>query len=152
MKSDIKTEYDKYFKIPLTVMESELLSIPETDYDVEFSIPSKKIHEITSQLMFFGDVMNVECTEEKISLGSTGSNGDMNVVIKIDDLSEYSISEGEIVKVSYSLHYIHKMCITNKISNEVNFSVSPDYPLKINYQMDKKSNLVFYIAPKINDD
>ena len=133
-------------------MESEMLSIPETDYDVDFTIPSKKMQEITSQLVFFGDVMNIECTEEKISLGSTGVNGDMNVVIQIDDLTEYSISEGETIIISFSLHYIHKMCITNKISNDVNFSVSPDYPMKINYQIDTKSYLKFYMAPKIKDD
>lgn len=152
MKSDTKTEYDKYFKIPLTIFETEMLSVPDTEYDVDFTIPAKKIHEITSQLMFFGDIMNIECTEEKISLGSSGVNGDMNVVIEIDDLSEYSISEGETIKVSYSLNYIHKMCITNKISNEVNFSVSDNYPMKIKYPIGSQSHLVFYIAPKINDD
>lgn len=144
-------DFDKYFKIPLMELETELLGIPDTEYDAEFSMPAKKIQEITTQLMVFGDIMNIECSEEKITLGSSGVNGEMNVNIPIDDLSEYSISEGETVAISYSLNYIHKMCLTTKISGEIGFSVSKDYPMKIHYDLGQKSHLMLYIAPKVCD-
>ena len=148
-KSD--KDFDKYFKIPLTDLETDLLNIPETEYDAEFSIPAKKMQEIIAQLIFFGDTMNIECSEEKITLGSSGVNGEMNVNIPIDDLSEYAISEGEKVAISYSLNYIHKMCLTTKVSNEISFSASKNFPMKIKYNIGENSHLMFYIAPKIGD-
>lgn len=151
-KNEGGKDFDKYFKIPLTELEVDILQIPDTEYDADFSILSKKMHEITSQLMFFGDTMNIECSEDNIILGSSGVNGKMNVNIPIDDLSEYSISEGEKVRVSYSLNYIHKMCLTTKISNEIYFSISDKLPIKIKYDLGASSYLVFYIAPKMNDD
>jgi hypothetical protein len=38
-----KGEFNKYFKIPLTEYEYELMTIPIVDYDAEFLISSKKI-------------------------------------------------------------------------------------------------------------
>lgn len=146
-----KGDFDKFFKIPLTELDMELLSIPNVDYDAEFSIPSKKICEIASQLLLFGDTMTVNCSEEKIDLGSSGVNGEMMVNIPIDDLSEFSISEGENINLSYSLNYIQKMCLTTKLSGEIEFSISNQFPMRIKYDLGEGSHAIFFIAPKIED-
>ena len=75
----------------------------------------------------------------------------MLVNIPIEDLTEYSIVEGEVINLSYSLSYINKMCLTNKLSNEIQFSISAEYPMKIRYDLGDDSSIVFYIAPKMND-
>ena len=148
-ENNTKGEYNKYFKLPLAEMEVELLSVPTIDYDAEFLINAKKMNEITSQLMIFGDIMNIKCTEEKIDLISTGIGGEMMVNIPIDDLSEYAIAEDENIDLSYSLNYIHKMCITTKLSSEIEFFIHKEYPMKIKYDLGVNSFVVFYIAPKI---
>jgi hypothetical protein len=76
----------------------------------------------------------------------------MLVTIPIDDLTEYSVNEGENVELAYSLSYVHKMCLTNKLSNEIQFSLSKDYPMKLKYDLGETSTLEFYIAPKIVDE
>ena len=145
-----KGDFNKYFKIPLVDLDTETLTIPiDVEYDAEFSINSKKIQEICSQLLIFGDIMQIICSEEKIDLISSGVNGEMLVKIPIDDLLEYSISEGEIIDISYSLNYIQKMCITNKLANEIEFSISGNIPMRIKYNLDSNSYVTFYIAPKI---
>lgn len=149
---ETKGEYNKYFKMPLCELEDNLLSINLGEYDAEFSISSKKIGDIISQLTIFGNIMNVKCSEEKIELISNGINGEMLVKIPIDDLNEFSIVENETIDVSYSLNYIHKMCITTKLSNEIKFSVSAEKPLKIMYDLGENNFVHFFIAPKINDE
>jgi len=146
-----KGEYNKYFKMPLCDMEDNILEINPGEYDAEFSISAKKISDIISQLTIFGNIMDIKCSEEKIELISNGGSGEMLVKIPIDDLSEFSISEGETINVAYSLNYIHKMCITTKLSNEINFFVSADKPLKIMYDLGENNFVHFFIAPKIND-
>ena len=147
-----KNNFNKQFSMPLCTIDSELMSIPETEYDAEFSIPSKKMQEITSQLSLFGDVMDVYCSEEELTIGSDGSNGKMKVNVPIDDLSEYAISEDTTINVSYSLNYIHKMCLSTKIASEVEFSILEDQPMRIRYDLGEESTALFYIAPKIKDD
>ena len=114
----------------------------------EVSMLSKKIFEITSQMNTFGDDINIKCSDEGIDLISNGVMGEMLVNIHIDDLSEYSINEGDDINLNYSLVYIHKMCITNKLSNEIQFCVSKEYPMKLKYDLGDNSSIEFYIAPK----
>jgi len=146
-----KGEFNKYFKIPLADFDYDELELPDVDYDAEFSIESKKICDIVSQMILFGSDININCSEEKIDLITNGITGEMLVNIPIEDLNEYSIVEGDIININYSLNYIHKMCLTNKLSNEVHFSISAEYPMKISYDLGEESSIVFYIAPKMSD-
>jgi hypothetical protein len=100
----------------------------------------------------FGDVMDVNCTEDALTIGSDGTNGKMTVNVPIDDLSEYAISEDTTISVSYSLNYIHKMCLSTKLASEVEFSILEDQPMRIRYDLGSESTALFYIAPKIKDD
>jgi proliferating cell nuclear antigen PCNA len=150
-KENSKGDFNKYFKIPLAECDFQLMHVPIVDYDAEFSISSKKICEIFNQMMIFGNDINVKCSEETIDLITNGITGEMLVNIPIDELAEYSVIEGDIIDLNYSLHCIHKMCLTNKLSNEINFSISPSFPMKIKYDLGHDSSMVFYIAPKIVD-
>jgi proliferating cell nuclear antigen PCNA len=144
-----KGDYNKYFKIPLIDFESDIMSIPETEYEAEFSIVSKKMCEITSQMLLFGSDINFKCSEEQIDLITNGTNGEMLVKVPIDDLNEYSIVEDQIIDITYSLGYIDKMCLTNKLSNEIQFFLNSENPMKIRYDLGDDSSVIFYIAPKV---
>lgn len=146
-----KGEFNKYFKIPLVDYDYELMGIPTVDYDAEFSIHSKKICEIVSQMMVFGADIQINCSEEKIDLVTNGVTGEMRVNIPIEDLTQYSIVEGEEIQLSYSLSYIHKMCLTNKLSSEIDFFISAESPMKLKYDLGNNSSMEFYIAPKVTD-
>ena len=106
---------------------------------------------IFDQLNNFGNDIIVKCLQEEIEFTSNNTNGEMRVQIPIDDLSSYSIVEDEDVKITYSLLYLTKMC-TNKLSEEVEISLSNDSPLKIMYSLGNNSTMSFYMAPKITDE
>jgi proliferating cell nuclear antigen len=152
--SDIskKGDYNKYFKLPLIDYEYQEMIIPSTEYDAEFSLPSKKITDMFSQLSNFGDNLNIKCSQNCVDFNTNGDSGEMRVNIPIDDLSSYAVVEDEEIKLTYSLIYISKMCITNKLSSDIDFSLSNESPMKINYNLGHESVLVFYIAPKLNDE
>jgi len=143
--------FNKHFKLPLAEVDYEILGIPDTDYDVEFSLSTKQITEIVSQMLLFGSDIHIKCSEDSVKLAATGISGEMEVELPIDDLKEYSITEGEQIDVSYSLNYIHKMCLNSKLSPIINFSIHKEFPMKILYDLGDKSSIVFYIAPKISD-
>lgn len=147
---DKKCDYDKHFGLPLIEYECELMSIPESKYDAQFSLPSKKICELTSQLSVFGDELKLHCSEKEIVLGTSGDLGSMKVNIRIDDLSEFTINEGEEYDLSFSLLYVHKYCLTSKLTSEVQFSLTRDNPLKIRYEWNN-NYMMFFIAPKMDD-
>lgn len=147
-KKEEKNDFKKTFKMPLSEYEYEELNVPVVDYDAEFILSSKLTADIFAELSNFGNDIMVKCSEESIQLTTTGITGEMCVQIPIDDLSSYSIVEGEEVSLNYSLVYLNKMCVTNKLTNEIEFYLSNDSPMKISYSLGEDSILVFYMAPK----
>lgn len=153
-KSQDKSVFDKRFELPLVDLDTDYMAIPNMDCNAEFSIPSINFSNIINQLKLFGDTIDIECTEEKIELKSfSEGTGKMCVDIKIDELSEYSINEGESINLSFSLGMLHNICLYNKISKEVNIKLIKDFPMKIIYYLgDEDTKLIFYLAPKINEE
>jgi proliferating cell nuclear antigen len=147
-----KGDYNKFFKLPLLDYEYQEMVIPTTDYDAEFSLPSKKVTDMLSQLSNFGDDLNIKCSEQCVDFKASGNSVEMRVNISVDDMTSYAVVEDEEINLMYSLIYISKMCITNKLSNDIEFSLSNECPMKINYNLGDDSLLMFYIAPKLSDD
>lgn len=147
-----KSDYNKFFKLPMLDYEYQEMSIPSTEYDAEFALPSKKVTDMLSQLNNFGDDLNIKCSEDCVDFKASGDLVEMRVNIPTDDMTSYAIVEGEVINLSYSLIYISKMCITNKLTNDIEFSLSNESPMKINYNLGNESSLIFYIAPKLSDD
>lgn len=148
---DVKGDYNRYFRIPLLDLENELLDIPTVDYDAELTLSCKQLIDLTSQLIIFGDDLNIKCSEELLELSANGDMGEMKVNIDIDDLKEFAICEGEQINLAYSLNYVHKMCLTNKLVPNVELSFSATYPMRIKYDLGAESSIMFFLAPKVTE-
>ena len=153
-----KDETNKQFVIPLINLDSDFMSIPESIYEVQITLQSKKIFDLTNQLLLFGDNLNIECFDEKICFNTTGDNGKMTSYIKYDDMFGFDINIENNIVATYSLNILNKLCLTSNLSEYVSIYVSDNIPMKIKYELDlpyennnEKSYVEFYIAPKIND-
>lgn len=146
-----KNDYNRYFQLPVLDLEQDNLAVPEIEYDADFSLQTKQLHDLTSQLILFGETIDISCSEDGINLHTSGEHGKMTVNIPIDDLNEFTISEGETLQLSYSLNYIHKMCLTTKLSKDIDISISNNFPIRLKYNIGDESYVLFYVAPKTND-
>ena len=152
--SDKKAEFDKHFEIILIELETEYMEIPEIEHEAEFILDSQNFANIINQLKMFGDNLSIKCSEEDIVLYSSSQDqGKMFVNIKIDDLTSFVIDEGGNIESSYSLAYLHNICLYNKIAREIEIKIAKDYPMKIVYKIagHDDSSMVFYLAPKIDE-
>jgi proliferating cell nuclear antigen len=150
--SEDKKTFDKHFEVPLIDLEVEYMEIPEIDYIAEFTVPSGVFSGLISQLKMFGDSMDITCSEEKIILFSNSADsGKMSVEMNIDDLTSFSINEGEELSLSFSLTFLHNICSFNKLAKEMEIKLATDYPLAIVYDLGSEGFMKFYLAPKIDD-
>jgi len=169
-----KTLFDKQFEMPLIDLDTELLEIPHIVHQAELSLSSDKFASLVSQLKEFGDSLEIECSEEKIALCSHSSeNGKMWTEINIDDLEEFSIDEGEKIRIEFALKYLHDICQYQRLTKRIEIKISTDFPMMIMYRLgdsldaelsDERTDeiilssswnaprMVFYLAPKVNDD
>lgn len=171
--------FDKHFEINTIELESDMLQIPESEYQAEITVSSSHFASLISQLRLFGDTMDITCSEEKIMIYShTQESGKMAVEMKIEDLTSFAINEGETVELSYALSYISNMCQFHKVAKEIQIYLTADSPMKLTYLFggdnvpgaagsanismtddddntaasNNMASISFYLAPKIQDD
>jgi len=150
--TEVSKTFEKHFEIPLIDLDEEIMNIPDMEYQAEFSLPSSNFADIIQQLKMFGDTMDVFCSEEKIALTSNSpESGKMEVEIKIDDLTNFAINEGETLQLSYSLTYLHYICLYNKLAKEVEIKLYDQFPLQVLYKLGENANMKFFLAPKIDE-
>ena len=156
-----KTIFDKHFHIPSIEIETELVAIPEMEYQAEFVLDSDAFANLINQLKDFGDALEMECSEEKIELRANSSeNGRMLTAIPMADLSEYAIEDGEKIVSEFALKYLHEIGSYKSISKHVEISLSRDFPMRILFRLgggegeiavEFEPKLLFFIAPKMAD-
>jgi len=146
-----KGSFDHFFELNLIEIEEDSIGIPNVDYDVDFTIESKKWVEVLSELNTFGQNLNIKCNEEVLELNASGDSAKLKVNIPIDDLNEYAIAEGDELNVSFSLSHLCKMCCSMKLGATIDVSLSSEYPMALKYNLGDDSKVAFYIAPKIAD-
>jgi proliferating cell nuclear antigen PCNA len=148
-----ETVFEKHFEIPLIDLDDDMMNIPDTEAQAEFSLSSAHFAGLVNQLRLFGDTMEIRCTEERIELYShSQDSGKMCVEMRIDDLTEFAIDEGGEVNLSFSLSYLHNICMYNKIAKEISVRLTDAFPMKLVYDLGENARLTFYLAPKIGDD
>lgn len=145
-----KKVLDMHFQIPLVEIDCETLEIPEVDYNAELSMESDTFHNMINQLKTFGDNLDILCSETLIKFSSKNESGALDVPVKIDELGEFSINEGEELNISFALSYCYNFSLFYKLSKEVRLSFSNEYPMKLCYNMGN-CMMTFYLAPKIMD-
>jgi proliferating cell nuclear antigen PCNA len=155
--------FDKHFELPLIELSTDMMEIPTTDYQAEFSLDASNFANIVGQLKQFGSDLQIKCGEEEIRLISNSSeSGNMSVVVPIDDLTMFAINEGETLHLSFSLSHLVNICAFHKVSSTINIKISDNYPLKAMYLLEKmaddeedettKARLVVYLAPRMTDE
>jgi proliferating cell nuclear antigen len=152
---DNKQEFDKHFELSLIDIDSEIMEIPSIEYQAELTLGSQNFANIINQLKMFGDNLDFKCSEKEIMLCSSSlEQGKMYVEIEIDDLSSFAIDENETIQSSFSLTFMHNIGLYNKLSKEIEIKISNAYPLKMIYKlpMSEDAQMIFYLAPKINED
>jgi proliferating cell nuclear antigen PCNA len=151
--NDNKNSFDKHFELPLIDIETDMMSIPEYDTNVDMTLLSQNFASVITHLQLFGDTITFKCNEDKIELLSVSADsGKMTADVNIDDLTSYSITENESFSNSFSLGKLHNICLYNKMSQELEISITNNFPMRITYNLGiENAKMLFYLAPKIDE-
>ena len=152
MCSNDKSIFDRKFECPLIEIDTEIMEIPDVDYQVELSLPSANFSLLISQLKGFGESLEFHCSETLIKLvANTIESGSMTVEVKIDDLCSFSIEEGQDVVLSFGLQYMSSICQYHKVAEDIDIKLHMESPLLIEYNLIDNGIIKYYLAPKISD-
>ena len=154
-ESDKNGICDKYFKLPLLIIERPILKIPDTEFSADLDIKSALFEKIITELFVFAEAVEVHCTEGEVSLKTTKNSareqGLMDVNINMDDMKEYIVEEGLDLKLIFALGFLKWIVQFSKLSLQCNIHFKLDIPMKLEYKLENENYICFYLAPLIND-
>ena len=101
--------------------------------------------------------MFIETKTNQILFSASGDIG--TCIVKIEDKSSEEnnyesakiINGGNHPKLQFLLRYLAFFTKASTLSKTINLSLSSDYPLLIQYDIEELGSLKFYLAPKIQD-
>lgn len=156
-----ENQIHKAFEMARIEIDSQLLDIPEVEYEVDICFNSNEFSELIKETAIFNDTINIKFTEENIKMIASGTLGKLTATINEDDIIMFSIEEGCNLNLNYTLGFLNKICGFSRLNNEIQVHCSQETPMKIQYNLDKteadsediaKSYCRFFIAPKIEDN
>eukprot|EP01096_Ripella_sp_DP13-Kostka_P016525 TRINITY_DN807_c0_g1_i1.p1 TRINITY_DN807_c0_g1~~TRINITY_DN807_c0_g1_i1.p1 ORF type:complete len:262 (+),score=161.89 TRINITY_DN807_c0_g1_i1:79-864(+) len=146
------------FELKLIEIDSETLSIPETDYKAVVSVPASDFQKVCRDLTILGDTVSISCTKGSIRFSVSGDLGSGNTELRqttdIDSKPEetVTISLEEPVNLSFALRYLNFFTKATGLANTVTLSISPDIPVMLEYPMTDLGYVRYYLAPKIDEE
>lgn len=147
----------KDFEISLLDIDSELLNIPETEYDVDIEIDSGSIANYINQMLIFDETFTLRTTQENIILTSKSESGSMSITMQEESIISYAIEEGLDLSLNFSLNYIKKICAFSRMTKSTFINMKRETPMRFHQSLDNKgfneseNYIRFYLAPKIED-
>ena len=150
-------QFDKFFELPLIILESELMNVQLIETLVDLTVASTLFCSLIKQLMIFNDVLTLTFNEETIECVSSGSDGSMKAIITADEVKEYAIPESTAFTQSYSLRYVQTMCNFNKLDTEMKMGFGNNMPMMMTYSLsdeedEHQSFARLHLAPKLEDE
>ena len=146
-------ELYKCYEMCLFDFDIEMLEIPNVNYDADIALSSTIINSIISELISFGEVVEINTTEDYMNFKSKYNTMETQVEnrLNISDLEEYAIIEDGNIIQEFSLQYLQKIVQFSKLSKIVEINFSEGLPLKFKYNLSEKDYVSIWISPRVEN-
>ena len=144
------------FDMNLLTLDSEILGIPETEYQSKITMNAGEFTKLCRELYQVAETVTIEAAEDSVTFSVEGELGKGKVTLadapaeKAEDKTTIEVKEA--VKLAFALRYLNMFNKASSCSSTVTLMMSGETPLVVEYAMDKLGALKFYLAPKISED
>lgn len=145
----------KRYTQPMIDLETKQQKMPELNFTAKLTMPASKFAELIGDIEIVAESMAVEANDNKKAI-VTGEGDLSKATIEIIPETDEKAKTRTLVESSapskskYSIEYLQKM-VAPKLSSEVTWHFSKDYPMKLVYVNDKFS-LIYILAPRVEND
>ena len=150
LKLTLASNAVRTFFLPLIELDEKEQKIPDLKFKTTITLPSSVLNEAIEDVEIVAESVLFAVEDKKFIVSATGDLSKAMVEIKADE--GIVIKTEEKVKAKYSIEYLKKMMQGSKISGQVTIGFNKDYPLKLEYKELDKIQMMFILAPRIEND
>jgi proliferating cell nuclear antigen len=150
LKIVMKGRSTKTFMLPLIEVEDNERKTPSLNFEATIVTDSSVLTEVIDDMDIIGESVSFEVDKGIFRVSSKGDLSKANVDITADEKTK--IVADTKFKSKYSLEYLKKMIQGAKLAPQATFQFANDYPLKLEYKVLNKMQLIFILAPRVEND
>ena len=142
----------KRYSMPTIELEERNQKIPSLNFTSTITMPSADLVEAIDDVSIISESVTFSAEKETFSISGEGDLSKANVDIASSEQTSIAISgDSEKISSKYSIEYLKKMIVGDKISADVHVLFSKDYPLKLEYKIIDRVELSFILAPRVDN-
>jgi len=138
------------FSIPLIDIDEGEQKIPDLKFTATVNTTSDRFSEAVEDADIVGESVTLGIDKSLFVISSSSDLSKARIEVPAD--ANTKISGAENVTSKYSIEYLKRMVPSGKLAQTVDIHFSRDYPLKLEYKVVDKMDLVFILAPRVDND
>lgn len=148
--NDIDNDTDKQYTWNLTLLniESETLSIPSDESEIEINMNANEFSEMIKNMSSFGDSLQIKIIGKLLHLQVSGDIG--NVEVHKSFNKDKMKTKGNM-ELSVAMRYLLLFIKGSTLTQDLKIKMKNEQPLELIYMINKNSYLQFFLAPKFDD-
>lgn len=150
LKITLKGASKREFQIPLIDVEEREQKVPNLNFTVTVKTNASTINDAIEDVDIVGESVTLSASEKAFMISSKSDLQKADVEIPADDRTTIE-AEAE-TKSKYSIEYLKKMIQGSKLADRAVLQFSKDYPLKLDYTVKDRMQLMFILAPRVDND
>ena len=152
LKIQLKGNQTRTFSLPIIDIEEKEQKIPELKFTTTIKTKSPILTNAVEDADIVAESLSLIAEPKRFIVRAEGDLSNAKIEINESDETEIKTDAKEPVKAKYSVEYLKKMVLGDKISEDVVIQFSKDYPLKIDYKVLDKVQLAFILAPRVENE
>jgi proliferating cell nuclear antigen len=151
---EMKGKSSRNFTISILEAEEHEQKIPTLSFGVTVTAPSSIFNSVVDDAsVIMADSIIFRTGEKKISFIAESDMNKVKVDITEDDDIKLLNNEGaDQISAKYAIEYLKKIFVGSKLTERVKISFNNEYPIKIEYNVLDKVQLMFILAPRVADE
>jgi proliferating cell nuclear antigen len=150
LKLTLKGQSKREFLLPLIDVEERDQKIPDLKFSVTISTAASVINDAIEDVDIVGESVAFVASPKFFKISSSSDLSQAEVEILADE--QTTITAKDETKSKYSIEYLKKMIQGAKLAEKATVQFSKDYPLKLDYTVKDKMQLMFILAPRVDND
>lgn len=150
LKVTLKGASKREFLLPLIDVEEKEQKVPSLKFSVTVKTDSSAINDAIEDVDIIGESVAFIATTKAFQISSSSDLSKAEVELLPDERT--SIEAKEETRSKYSIEYLKKMIQGAKLADKVTVQFSKDYPLQLDYTVKDRMQLMFILAPRVDND
>ncbi|MCB9362382.1 proliferating cell nuclear antigen (pcna) [Candidatus Woesearchaeota archaeon] len=149
----LKGKYKRTFSIAIINAEEKEQKVPTLNFGVTVTAPCSILNDVVDDAaVIMADAIGFTAENKKVTFLAESDMNKVKIDVEESEDTKIIMEEKDPIKAKYSVEYLKKMVTGAKIADTVKICFNKDYPLKLEYNKVDTVQIMFILAPRVEND